>query len=133
MPILPSTENSLLVRTNFADAKAWADALSVVLTENEDGSCFSVSGSGRWNCGHSRYFNFHARSRQGGDLDGASGWIWSREELFVDFVETGSFGHVGQINGQLEHIRKAGSCPGQCRLKVLQDLAGLLSDVAELN
>ncbi|MCA4131441.1 hypothetical protein [Arthrobacter sp. M4] len=37
MPILPSTENSLLVRTSFADAKAWADALSVVLTENEDG------------------------------------------------------------------------------------------------
>ena len=37
MPILPSTENSLLVRTSFADAKAWADALSVVMTENEDG------------------------------------------------------------------------------------------------
>jgi hypothetical protein len=37
MPILPSTENSLLVRTSFADAKAWANALSVVLTENEDG------------------------------------------------------------------------------------------------
>ena len=37
MPILPSTENSLLVRTSFADATAWADALSVVMTENEDG------------------------------------------------------------------------------------------------
>ena len=37
MPILPSTENSLLVRTCFADAKAWADALSAVMTENEDG------------------------------------------------------------------------------------------------
>lgn len=37
MPILPSTENSLLVRTSFADAKAWADVLSVVMTENEDG------------------------------------------------------------------------------------------------
>ena len=37
MPILPSTENSLLVRTSFADDKAWADALSIVLTENEDG------------------------------------------------------------------------------------------------
>ncbi|AOT02598.1 DUF6924 domain-containing protein [Arthrobacter sp. U41] len=37
MPILPSTENSLLVRTSFADAEAWADALSVVRTENEDG------------------------------------------------------------------------------------------------
>lgn len=37
MPILPKTENSLLVRTSFADEKAWLDALSVVLTENEDG------------------------------------------------------------------------------------------------
>lgn len=37
MPILPKTENSLLVRTSFADEKAWLDALSVVLTENKDG------------------------------------------------------------------------------------------------
>lgn len=37
MPILPNTENSLLVRTSFADEEAWLDALSVVLTENEDG------------------------------------------------------------------------------------------------
>ncbi|POH72146.1 hypothetical protein CVS27_16765 [Arthrobacter glacialis] len=37
MPILPSTENSLLVRTAFSDAKAWAGALAAVQTENEDG------------------------------------------------------------------------------------------------
>ncbi|MEW9870827.1 hypothetical protein [Arthrobacter sp. HS15c] len=37
MPILSSTANSLLVRTSFADARAWADALSVVLTQNEHG------------------------------------------------------------------------------------------------
>ncbi|MFK0072212.1 DUF6924 domain-containing protein [Arthrobacter woluwensis] len=37
MPILPKTENSVLVRTSFADEKAWLDAISVVLTENEDG------------------------------------------------------------------------------------------------
>lgn len=37
MPILPKTENSLLVRTSFADEKAWLDARSVVLSENEDG------------------------------------------------------------------------------------------------
>ena len=37
MPILPNTESSLLVRTSFADEEAWLDALSVVLTETEDG------------------------------------------------------------------------------------------------
>jgi hypothetical protein len=37
MPFLPKTENSLLVRTSFADEKAWLDARSVVLSENEDG------------------------------------------------------------------------------------------------
>ncbi|GIU56993.1 hypothetical protein [Arthrobacter sp. NicSoilC12] len=36
MPI-PSGENSLLVRTSFANDKAWADALSIALSENEDG------------------------------------------------------------------------------------------------
>jgi len=37
MPILPSTENSLLVRTSFANAGAWSGALSVVQTESDDG------------------------------------------------------------------------------------------------
>lgn len=37
MPVLPRTESSLLVRTTFADEKAWLSALSVVLTENNDG------------------------------------------------------------------------------------------------
>lgn len=37
MPILPSTKNSLLVRTSFVDDESWADVLSVVMTENEDG------------------------------------------------------------------------------------------------
>jgi len=37
MPVLPKTESSLLVRTTFADEKAWLNALSVVLTENDDG------------------------------------------------------------------------------------------------
>lgn len=37
MPILPKTEDSVLVRTSFADETAWLDALSVVMTENEDG------------------------------------------------------------------------------------------------
>jgi hypothetical protein len=37
MLILPSTENSLLVRTTFGNEDAWVDALSTVLGENEDG------------------------------------------------------------------------------------------------
>jgi hypothetical protein len=37
MTIPPNTENSLLVRTSFMDERAWHDALSVVMTENEDG------------------------------------------------------------------------------------------------
>lgn len=37
MPVLPSTENSLVVRTSFADARAWADALSVVMPKNDEG------------------------------------------------------------------------------------------------
>jgi hypothetical protein len=37
MPIPSNTENSLLIRTCFVDERAWLDALSVVLTENEDG------------------------------------------------------------------------------------------------
>lgn len=37
MLILPSTEDSLLVRTTFGNEDAWVDALSTVLTENEDG------------------------------------------------------------------------------------------------
>ncbi|WP_454812803.1 DUF6924 domain-containing protein [Paenarthrobacter nitroguajacolicus] len=37
MSTLPSTKDSLLVRATFSDAEAWVDALSVVMTENEDG------------------------------------------------------------------------------------------------
>lgn len=37
MLILPSTEDSVVVRTTFVNEEAWADALSVVLTENADG------------------------------------------------------------------------------------------------
>ncbi|WP_416429743.1 DUF6924 domain-containing protein [Paenarthrobacter nicotinovorans] len=37
MSTLPSIKDSLLVRTTFCDTDAWVDALSVVLTENEDG------------------------------------------------------------------------------------------------
>jgi hypothetical protein len=37
MLILPSTEDSLLVRTTFGNEDAWVDALSSVLSENEDG------------------------------------------------------------------------------------------------
>ncbi|MCW3767341.1 hypothetical protein OCL88_12715 [Paenarthrobacter sp. PAE-2] len=37
MSTLPSSKDSLLIRTNFSDAEAWSDALSVVLTENDDG------------------------------------------------------------------------------------------------
>lgn len=37
MPVLPKTESSLLVRTTFADERAWLDVVSVVLTENDDG------------------------------------------------------------------------------------------------
>lgn len=37
MLILPSTEDSLLVRTTFGNEDAWMDALSTVLSENDDG------------------------------------------------------------------------------------------------
>lgn len=37
MLILPSTQSSLLVRTAFDNEQAWADALSTVLSKNEDG------------------------------------------------------------------------------------------------
>jgi hypothetical protein len=37
MLILPSTEESLLVRTTFDTEDAWVDALSTVLSKNEDG------------------------------------------------------------------------------------------------
>ncbi|WP_026539920.1 DUF6924 domain-containing protein [Paenarthrobacter nicotinovorans] len=37
MSTLPSTWDSLLVRTNFTDAQTWSEALAVVRTENADG------------------------------------------------------------------------------------------------
>ena len=37
MPTLPSSKDSLLIRTNFSDAEAWSAALTVVFTENDDG------------------------------------------------------------------------------------------------
>lgn len=37
MLLLPTSDNSLVVRTTFSDEERWEDALSVVLTENEDG------------------------------------------------------------------------------------------------
>ena len=37
MPTLPTSEDSLLVRTDFSDDDAWGEVLSAVETENSDG------------------------------------------------------------------------------------------------
>jgi hypothetical protein len=37
MPVLPSSQNSLLVRTDFTDDAAWERAYAAVLLENSDG------------------------------------------------------------------------------------------------
>lgn len=42
MPLVPSTENSLLVRTSFVDPAAWTDALTAVRTKSQDGFVAAV-------------------------------------------------------------------------------------------
>ena len=51
---LPNSDNSLLVRTDFADHDAWQRTLAAALAENSDGfrAYLQVVDEGAWDCAH---------------------------------------------------------------------------------